>query len=195
MFSCTGAGGAGFKLDGSSWEPGSEDSSCFAAPLMRKNETGGTLLPDVADFANASGLAAESMGPVLTLALDKRIRSNKSSSTSRCSSFCSLYAAVSSQPAGFTAGKGYTAVLRCDASAVSKEKVACTLAAVRELELGEPSAGEGNAPLSSLTHANSCAMTAKNLDECFHAHAAVDISCQLILFQRFENLCFQIHRI
>ena len=49
--------GAGFKLDGSSWEPGSEDSRCFAEPLMRKNETGGMLLPDVADLANSSGLA------------------------------------------------------------------------------------------------------------------------------------------
>ena len=107
------------------------------------------MLPDVADFANASGLALGLMEPVLTLALGKRIRSNKSSSTSRCSSFCSLYAAVSSQPAGFTAGKGYTAVLRCDASAVSKEKGACALEAARELELGEPSAEEGSEGESS----------------------------------------------
>ena len=109
-------------------EAASEDF-CFAAPLMPKNATGGMLLPDLAELTNwscnRSGLAVESVEPVLTLALDENMQ-NTSSSTATCSSFCSSYAAVSSQPAGFTA--------------VSGEKGACALAAARELELGEPSA-------------------------------------------------------
>ncbi len=40
-------------------------------------------------------------------------------------------------------------MLRCDASAVSKEKGACALEAARELELGEPSAEEGSEGESS----------------------------------------------
>ena len=51
---------------------------CFAAPLMPKNATRGTLLPDLAEHTNwscnRSGLAVESVEPVLTLALDENMQ-------------------------------------------------------------------------------------------------------------------------
>ena len=58
-------------------EAASEDF-CFAVPLMPKNATGGMLLPDLAELTNwscnRSGLAVESVEPVLTLALDENMQ-------------------------------------------------------------------------------------------------------------------------
>ena len=58
-------------------EAASEDF-CFAATLMPKNATGGMLLPDLAELSNwscnRSGLAVESVEPVLTVALDENMQ-------------------------------------------------------------------------------------------------------------------------